>query len=53
MMGPIFLSNEGKDYLEKHDLVKKMRNATHIIWATGGSMVPKEMMAEYYQKGSR
>jgi D-serine dehydratase len=53
MMGPIFLSNEGKDYLEKHDLVKKMRNATHIIWATGGSMVPKEMMEEYYQKGSR
>lgn len=52
MMGPMILSSEGIDYLENHDLVEKMRNATHIIWATGGSMVPNEMMDEYYRKGS-
>ncbi|MFL6555089.1 MAG: D-serine ammonia-lyase, partial [Bacillus sp. (in: firmicutes)] len=52
MMGPLSLNKEGMDYLEKHDLSKKMSNATHIVWATGGSMVPEEMMAEYYQKGS-
>jgi D-serine dehydratase len=28
-----------------------MKNATHIMWATGGSMVPTEVMKEYYKKG--
>ncbi|MEH7154816.1 D-serine ammonia-lyase [Neobacillus drentensis] len=52
MAGPTFLNRDGSDYLEKHDLSKKMNNATHIIWATGGRMVPAEMMQEYYQKGT-
>ncbi len=52
MIGPIFLNGEGIDYLKKYDLLKKMSNATHIVWATGGSMVPEEMMEEYYRKGS-
>ena len=52
MIGPSFLSRQGSAYLKKHDLLEKMNNATHLIWATGGSMVPEEMMLEYYQKGS-
>lgn len=28
-----------------------LRDATHIIWATGGSMVPADEMNAYYQKG--
>jgi D-serine dehydratase len=52
MIGPIKLFNEGNDYLAKNNLVKKMEKSTHLIWGTGGSMVPEKMMKEYYQKGS-
>ncbi|WP_088014293.1 D-serine ammonia-lyase [Gottfriedia acidiceleris] len=52
MIGPIKLFNEGKEYILKNNLVKKMERSTHIIWGTGGSMVPEKMMKEYYQKGS-
>jgi len=40
----------GKSYLEKHNLADKMEQATHLIWATGGSMVPQEMREEYLKK---
>ncbi|MEH7401012.1 MULTISPECIES: D-serine ammonia-lyase [Bacillaceae] len=52
MIGPIKLFKEGKDYLLKNNLLKKMENSTHVVWGTGGSMVPEKMMKEYYQKGS-
>lgn len=43
------LSAEG--YLIKNNLKDKLKNATHIIWATGGSMVPEEEMQIYYKMG--
>jgi D-serine dehydratase len=46
--GPAQLVAEGKPYMERHGLT--MKNATHICWATGGSLVPKEEMEAYYQK---
>ena len=51
MIGPTKLYNEGIDYLLKYNLVKKMSKSTHIVWGTGGSMVPEEVMNQYYQKG--
>jgi len=50
MFGPIQLMKNGKSYLEKHNLADKMEQATHLIWATGGSMVPQEMREEYLKK---
>jgi D-serine dehydratase len=28
-----------------------LENATHLAWATGGSMVPEQEMKDYYCKG--
>jgi D-serine dehydratase len=50
--GPVklFTELEGKQYLDKGNLISKMKNAAHIVWATGGSMVPEEMMYDFYNK---
>lgn len=51
-MGPIFLSSsEGLEYIEKQNLIAQKDNITHISWATGGSLVPKDIMDEYYKIG--
>lgn len=47
----ILTSEEGKKYLRDNNLEDKIKNINHIAWATGGSMVPKDMMDEYYNKG--
>ncbi|WP_411682237.1 D-serine ammonia-lyase [Clostridium thailandense] len=51
--GPIqlFKDDAGQDYIENNNLKDKMKNASHIAWATGGSMVPKDVMETYYKKG--
>ena len=30
---------------------EQMQNATHLVWKTGGGMVPEEGMAQYLAKG--
>ncbi|MGZ7147949.1 D-serine ammonia-lyase [Bacillus sp. BC08] len=53
MIGPIKLYKEGKRYITNNDLTKKLNQGIHIVWGTGGSMVPKEVMKVYYQTGSQ
>lgn len=50
MIGPVKVCKEG-EYLQKLQLTEKVKKGTHIVWGTGGSMVPKDVMNEYYRKG--
>jgi D-serine dehydratase len=49
----LFKDEAGQKYIESNNLNNKMKNATHIAWATGGSMVPKDVMESYYKKGQK
>lgn len=55
MAGParFILSNEGLRYIKDQQLQDKMKNATHVVWATGGSLVPEEVMKIYLLRGKR
>lgn len=46
----VHMSSDAKQW--KKDLLQQhMPNATHIVWATGGGMLPPDVMAEYYRNG--
>ena len=37
-------------YLARRGLTDRMENAVHVAWATGGSLVPERIRAEYLKK---
>ncbi len=49
-MGPALVM-QNKNYLKSLNLEDKLKNATHIVWATGGNMMPEKERNEYYVKG--
>ncbi|MEO3991351.1 D-serine ammonia-lyase [Pseudocitrobacter cyperus] len=51
MAGPLRIC-ASTAYQQMHRLsTKQLSNATHLVWATGGGMVPEEEMAQYLAKG--
>ena len=49
----LFSTQEGKNYLATHHLEDKMSQATHIAWATGGSLVPLSDREEFLISGKQ
>lgn len=47
--GPVKLlaHEETRAYIRENGLEDKMTRATHIVWATGGSLVPEDIREEY------
>ena len=52
--GPGFVvnSSQGRAYLARHGLTDKTAQASHILWATGGSFVPKDQFQTFLEPGA-
>ncbi len=50
-IGPAMLmrNEASQNYIKTMGLEEKMKNAVHIPWATGGSLVPEEIRKEYME----
>lgn len=52
MPGParLLVDVAGQLYLKEQNVEKNMHQATHIVWATGGSLVPSVVMNKYLNR---
>ncbi|WP_195268176.1 D-serine ammonia-lyase [Eubacterium sp. 1001713B170207_170306_E7] len=49
--GPAHVLGDAGYCLEKGLTESRLKNAVHLVWATGGNMVPEKEMKAYYKKG--
>ncbi|WP_332651264.1 D-serine ammonia-lyase [Lysinibacillus sp. 54212] len=49
VFGPIQLLCEGQQYIEEQGLQPYLQNAVHLVWSTGGNMVPEHLRQQYLQ----
>ncbi|MFC4296428.1 D-serine ammonia-lyase [Castellaniella hirudinis] len=54
LRGPRWLlgSPRGRRYQQRHDLTPVIGGATHVIWSTGGALVPEDMRAQFRARGA-
>jgi D-serine dehydratase len=53
LRGPrwVLRSESGHRYLEDRSLSRHMKSATHILWTTGGSLVPDDEYRQFHNRG--
>lgn len=53
LRGPVWLqqSAQGRAYLQRHGMDRCMADATHVIWSTGGSLVPEVIRDGFRARG--
>jgi D-serine dehydratase len=51
--GPQWLlsTTTGRRYLEKHNLHPHLQRGTHILWTTGGALLPGDEYAKFHERG--
>ncbi|MGM0438062.1 MAG: D-serine ammonia-lyase [Bacillota bacterium] len=49
----VYKDKNSLDYFEKNKLDTNNKKVNHIVWSTGGSMVPQDIQDDYYKKGKK